>query len=590
VIHPRQLSWLALGLIAGGCGGGGGASLPTPSKGGQAVFSVRWPVRTTRLIPAAANSLVVTIAQNGTTVATKTIPRPSGNQTSTSTTLTDLPYGTLQVAVAAYPTTNGTGTAQANGTASMAVTNSTPGSVTVSLASTVARIDPFPAQSFLPLGQTESITASAFDADGNMVLLAAGGGSEALSWRSSNHAITVSGTGPTATLKANVNDSATITATMKTADNGSTVSGETPIWTQENVQLAQGGFPKAYANLANNGQTQVQAVPGGTVAWSSSAGLGSSVEALIVGPDETIYAGGNGKVAAISSSGNVKWTASVDGGVYGLLLTQQGELLVGAQQLSVLNSRNGALNWSFATDSPCYEPNVSADGTTIYQATRDSVYAISVASHTAKWQWSPPENGGPLGSVVVVGNGTLACRNRFQVYELNPEGSVVGTLSAHASSRVYSVIADASKVYVLSISGRAPSTVYYVYLAANTAGTVLWETSNLYWPNAAALPSLSPAGDIAGQGFVVNAGNGAVSSFPLAFRSVAIYSTGGEAFAIPQSGNGNVVQAFSSDSGSVFFSTQLSLTSGSFLSTSPAIGPSGRVYIGGGDGSISAIE
>lgn len=53
-----------------GCGSGG----HSVSKGtGTVSFSIRWPEQPSRFIPLAANSLVATVSEAGSTVATKTL-------------------------------------------------------------------------------------------------------------------------------------------------------------------------------------------------------------------------------------------------------------------------------------------------------------------------------------------------------------------------------------------------------------------------------------------------------------------------------------------------------------------------------------
>ena len=214
-----------LSLLAG-CGGGspGGGSPLVPK--GAAVLNVVWPPRD-RQIPVAANSLKVTLSLNGAAVASQTIARPAAGTTSTSTNFPDLPIGSLGVAVSAFPNADGTGVAQAMGTGTMAVASGTPGAVTVSLVSTVASLAVTPSALHIGKGSTGTISASALDAAGNIVLLATSG-SEPIAWTSSAPTIlSVSGTGPTASLSGLLTGTATITARFVTDDAGDALTAST---------------------------------------------------------------------------------------------------------------------------------------------------------------------------------------------------------------------------------------------------------------------------------------------------------------------------------------------------------------------------
>ena len=96
---------LLLLLILAGCGGSGGGSVASlPSSGGQgrATLTVQWPVRPTRLIPSASNSISVIVKQGTTVFAQQTLARPAAGGTSTAS-FTTLPTGILSVTAAAYP-------------------------------------------------------------------------------------------------------------------------------------------------------------------------------------------------------------------------------------------------------------------------------------------------------------------------------------------------------------------------------------------------------------------------------------------------------------------------------------------------------
>ena len=207
-------------FVLAGCGGGGSSHSDGPAtpavKSGTATLTVKWPTEG-RQIPLAANSLVATLKLNGAAVATRTLARPAPTAT-----FTGLAYGTYTVDVKAYPTADGSGVAQATGLGTAVVTEDAPGAAGVALASTVAHLAITPAALRFPKGSSTTLAVSATDADGNIVLLAAGGGTETVAWTldAATNATLVP-TGLTATLTGVHSGAATVTASMVVDDAGS---------------------------------------------------------------------------------------------------------------------------------------------------------------------------------------------------------------------------------------------------------------------------------------------------------------------------------------------------------------------------------
>jgi len=172
----------------------------------------------------------VLLSLHGDQVAEKVIPRPSGTATDTSTTFTNLPVNTLDVSVAAYPTTDATGTAQAVGSGTLQVSPTTTNNATVSLSSTVSKLSFSPSTLSLYRNESSSLTLAATDSSGDIVLLSVGGESEPVTWATSDPTVvTITGTTATATVKGIATGNATVTATLKVDDSGKTVSASLPI-------------------------------------------------------------------------------------------------------------------------------------------------------------------------------------------------------------------------------------------------------------------------------------------------------------------------------------------------------------------------
>ena len=228
----RRAALFLLPLLVAGCGGGGGHSSAPAARGGRATLRVRWPKATdARLIPLAAASVTVTILRpDGGTPVTKTIARPTDGGASTTTTFDGLPYGELPVRVEAFPTADGTGVAQARGAGMVSVGEDAPGEVSISLDSTVASLAISPDPVVVAPGRTATVTASARDAAGALVLLSANGRGERLVWSVDDASVAkVEGDGPTATLTGLAGGATRVSASLVTTDGGATVSASAPL-------------------------------------------------------------------------------------------------------------------------------------------------------------------------------------------------------------------------------------------------------------------------------------------------------------------------------------------------------------------------
>jgi len=154
-----------------GCGGGGSDSAGQ-SGTGRATMTIVWPSteETSRLIPTASQSIVVNILQNSQVVATQTVARPSTGTTSTVT-FASLPVGTLPVQVQAYPNSDGTGTVQASATSSIDIIAGQSTALTVTMASTIDHVTLTAAASSITVGGATTLTLTALDASGAIVLI-----------------------------------------------------------------------------------------------------------------------------------------------------------------------------------------------------------------------------------------------------------------------------------------------------------------------------------------------------------------------------------------------------------------------------------
>lgn len=199
-----------LTLVIMGCGGSSSRPSATTGRGG-ATMTVQWPTATSRFIPVAANSIVVSFLQGSTVVASTNPPivRPT-----TTCTLNNIPVGTYTVQAAAYASTTGTGTvlASVSVTGVVITLNQITPVQGMAMGTTITTVTVTPSPATVAAGKTATLTASATDGSLNAVLVAP----SVWQWSSSNKAaatVAGSGTDNTATVTGVAAGSATITAT-----------------------------------------------------------------------------------------------------------------------------------------------------------------------------------------------------------------------------------------------------------------------------------------------------------------------------------------------------------------------------------------
>ncbi len=138
-----------------------------------------WPAQepTTRLIPAAAASITVTILNGvGETLAERIIDRPAATAE-----FSGLPVGSYVARAAARPIAGGVGTPQALGTVALDIRAGETSRVGLSMGSTITSVTITPPTPSLTVGQALTANGAGYDAGGNVVLVA----SVATQWQSS---------------------------------------------------------------------------------------------------------------------------------------------------------------------------------------------------------------------------------------------------------------------------------------------------------------------------------------------------------------------------------------------------------------------
>lgn len=600
-------------ILVSGCAGHSGGS--RAHGRGKAAIRVLWPDRN-RLIPNAANSIKVTLSQNGTVVKTQTIARPATGATQSEADFDDLPYGQMDVSIQAFPSTDATGVAQASGAGVLSVTSGPATPITVSLASTVATLSISPATAHLAPGGTLLLNAIAKDASNNIVLLAANGGQEVLNWSvSGTGSVTLAGTGPTVTLTGGNTGPVTVTAQFTTTDGGATVTATASLQVVDTTayQLETAGFPKSHGDAGDTGRsTGVGAA--GSVGWSASVGS-AAVSTIVVGPDGTVYAASGSQVSAVDATGAVKWNVTLAGTVRGLALTKGNGLYVGATKLTSLDPATGAALWDYTPPSGTpYEPNVGADGT-IYLGTTTSIYALSPSDRSVVWSAAFPGN---LGGVALGSDGTVVARAKTTLrsydgatgavkstrtlastYTATSFGppSVAGT-TAYFESDTYTVTTVCiggtrrtsygySRSAIAAASGSLATNSWSGTISSSTGTTVPATYGQL------AGAGVSPDGhflrSVNGSSTTVKAYSGAGTanySLSVPASDGASWATDGTGYLATGESPGRVV-SFASGTGTTGWTATLpSQGSG----CTPAVGPDGTVYAGTSDGHVIQIH
>src|SRR5579884_86726 len=219
----KTIRWLPVLVIVllmaleAGCGSG---SSPRGAAGvGRAIFTIQWTQKA-QPAPAASNSIKITLNQGTTPLASSLLTRPA-----TSTAFDNLPARTLTANAAAYPSSDGSGVAQAQASVTLAIVAGQTTTLPLALESTIDHLDVTPPTPCVPPGRTMTLTVTARDRAGNVVLVKSG----TLQWVSSNAtvaAVDSSGnvTGVTAGL-----------ATIQCIETESKKSGSAVVYTSPNI-------------------------------------------------------------------------------------------------------------------------------------------------------------------------------------------------------------------------------------------------------------------------------------------------------------------------------------------------------------------
>ena len=161
------LCLLTMPICLGGCGG----QTASGTSKGRLVFTVRWP--SGRLIPAASQSIRVQAfslePEDAGKLGEAVISRGGGGSSSAELELPSIKY---RIEASAHPNEGGAGVAQAKGSVELIVEAQKTSTITLDMTSTIASIQISPANPRVDPGGTVDLTATAVNAQGEMVLVA----------------------------------------------------------------------------------------------------------------------------------------------------------------------------------------------------------------------------------------------------------------------------------------------------------------------------------------------------------------------------------------------------------------------------------
>jgi outer membrane protein assembly factor BamB len=368
-----------------GCSGGGGTSssiAPSKSGKGRATLTITWPVRT-RLIPVACNSINVEILQGSVVFTQQLVARPvTGNSTTVSFPV--LPTGTLTVSATAYPTAGTTGVAQATGSEPLVIQANQNTTFSLTMDSTITHVAIGPAPLFWN-GRTMPLSASAFDANNNMVLTTP----TKWNWSSASTGVATitSGNNP-----ANVTGVSPGTSLITATESESNISGTSTI-TVIQPGLAPLPWSKFQANVANTGLGSGTGATG--VQQWSFATTNVIYSSMAIANDGTIYVGSSdNNLYAVSPTGTVVWTYTTGGQVSCPLVGADNTIYVASGDGKVYNlNPDGTLRWSTASPSAIYtNPTIGPDGTIYTASIHGTLNAMDGLTGVSKWTFTAPSS------------------------------------------------------------------------------------------------------------------------------------------------------------------------------------------------------
>lgn len=594
---PACAAFVAPFLLS--CGGARPAlqGVSGQSKLGRASMTIKWPVRNARIIPTAANSIVVQLSQNGKQVATSgALTRPAGGGTTTWTT-PNLDQGTYSISATAFPNADGSGTAQARGSGSITISYSSIAQASVTMGSTVTNVTLSPPALISRPGFQSTVTASATDASGAIVLVAPSD----LTWKTSDPTtLEILSQGISAKFQALKNGSPYVTCVFTGVES---TLGQQPVSSAgDTCTIATPGpassWPVGAGTEGGNATTSAPGLLNASVAWTSSVHVW---DVLGIAPDGSVLGVGDSHtILELNPDGTTKWDVAGPSGGGSAVIASDGSICFGGTQtISLCNGVDGSLAATYNLPSSGMGDILLGPNGTIYWFVQGSGTTAAPVDGTINalnpdgTTWSTTLTGALACPPVMDPKGNIY----GLVYQANPSSGILTSVAPNGNVN-WSVSIGAHVMYSGANLVYSPTGTLYVstnlafvenenyVVAVSTSGNVLWQSQpignfcvdsqgNLYSPST-----------VNNYLVKVDAGSGTVSNLaplygayygitPSISSNNEVYVWFGSAAWADSS-----LYAYS-PSGSLVWSVAMTAYSsgqgtGEFF---PAIGPDGSVYI-----------
>lgn len=490
---------LFVAIAMGGCAGSGSDG---NAEGGAVSIAIAWPPESTsptRVVPSAANSIVIRLQRTGAAPVTSS-PLSRATKAWKSP---KLPAGSYTLTATAYPTAAATGTPQAEGTSTVEIRSGATVSSSVTMGSRVTALTVSPSPVTVTMGETSQLAASATDSQGNVVLVAG----DKIRWTSSDPAIArITATGLTAILTPIAAGSTTLVATFTEVDD---TLGQQPVSSSDvpvtvspvstENGLANTAWPKYRASLGNAALTSGFGTAG-IERWRIDSRIGYSEP--VIGTDGTLFTcGADGKLYAIErTSGSVKW--SVPAGTLTTSPSVPGTLAAAADgtiychatdgQLIAFDGASGSIKWTYNAGSFTQTYPVLGPNGVVYVATTTGVLAVK----SGQLMWSFKGSGagpdtkaslamGPTGSLYFASRGALyavSSQTGAKEWSVNLGSTLpLGTPSVGPSGLIY--LCSGSRLYAVNSNG-TPAWQYSIASGAQTVGVPAVDTRGTVYVSA----------------------------------------------------------------------------------------------------------
>jgi len=561
-----------------GCGGG------SRSEMGSVALQVAWPPRESgRLIPAASESITFEILRGSPPQLERSarVTRPNNQVT-----LGPLAAGEVMLRARAYPNADGTGVAQAEASKQITIVGGQTTTERITLGTTIVRVEitPSPIPEIQP-GTDVQLTATAKDADDNIVLVAGGN----WSWQSSDEAVATVDAG------GKVHGVGAGTAQVTARESESAIADSASVRVENLTGLADSPWPKDRGDAQNTGHGTGSGATA-NLQWVYP-GDGSGMGTPVVGVDGTVYVKSGYNLHAVRPDGQLRWSSRHGGNLDwspAAALAADGTVYVGRGANVYALTQAGGQKW--------VSPNLSLYGyvTRLSIARDGTVYAGTYAGYWGGSLEALSPAGALLG-YLSLGEGveaTPAIGRDDTVYTSCLAG-YGDDLYAHNSDRSlrWSVAAGAVRYACPAIG--ADGTVYASVKSGSTGAGVLavqptdGATKWLY-PVLPA-PATSPAIASDGTVYVASTDGALHAIWPDGSRRWVLATPGRfSPEGSPAIGGDGVVYIPSNDG--VLYAvgpngaSKWTIQCGTRGLSAPAIGADGTVYVGSWDGSLYAIR